>query len=445
MESAAEIILRLGLRDLYKKYEIYENNIGSGSYGVVYPARNKVTNDPVAIKILIDFPSDIIERKRLFREIKVLHMLNGKSKTVHLKDIVSSTYNSNIVGIALIFERYESSLDKIIQSRQLLTTPHLQLFLHQILSAVSYIHSANLVHRDLKPANILVNSNCDLRICDFGLSRATQRALDEVRSSSSAAITSSDSPDRSRKLFRRLTNYVVTRWYRCPELAVGNHDAGEAPADMWSIGCIFVELILKKPLFRDSSSNRSLMFLAIDILGVPKEEEQCEWIENEEIRRVVKNHPRKTPKIDKILRQVDPVVVDLIKKLLEINPSKRITAVDALRHPFFNDYPYDCIPEPVVFSMASMSAEEQRNLNEYYALEVESEGVYKSDELNQNLQELIEKEVAKYASVPPVVSSPTNVVSTVFHFKDTDSNPNILQAEDNLIESDDCEAKQKLG
>lgn len=99
----------------------------------------------------------------------------------------------------------------------------LQYFLYQILRGLKYIHSANVIHRDLKPSNLLVNANCDLKIIDFGLARPT--AENEL-----------------------LTEYVVTRWYRAPELLLNSSDY-TAAIDVWSVGCIFMELMNRKPLF----------------------------------------------------------------------------------------------------------------------------------------------------------------------------------------------------
>lgn len=99
----------------------------------------------------------------------------------------------------------------------------LQYFLYQILRGLKYIHSANVLHRDLKPSNLLLNANCDLKICDFGLARVTSET-------------------------DFMTEYVVTRWYRAPELLLNSSDY-TAAIDVWSVGCIFMELMDRKPLF----------------------------------------------------------------------------------------------------------------------------------------------------------------------------------------------------
>jgi|TARA_B110000208_G_C11694007_1_gene403407 mitogen-activated protein kinase 1/3 len=119
----------------------------------------------------------------------------------------------------------ETDLHRIIYSRQDLTDDHVQYFIYQVLRAVKYIHSAKVLHRDLKPSNLLLNSNCDLKVCDFGLARG----IDDR--------TSQD-----------LTEYVVTRWYRAPEIMLSEDDYSMA-VDLWSCGCILAELLGRKPIF----------------------------------------------------------------------------------------------------------------------------------------------------------------------------------------------------
>ena len=115
----------------------------------------------------------------------------------------------------------------------------MQYFLYQILRGLKYIHSANVLHRDLKPSNLLLNANCDLKICDFGLARVTSET-------------------------DFMTEYVVTRWYRAPELLLNSSDYTTA-IDIWSVGCIFMELMDRKPLFpgRDHAHQLRLLMEVI--------------------------------------------------------------------------------------------------------------------------------------------------------------------------------------
>lgn len=129
----------------------------------------------------------------------------------------------------------DTDLTQIIKSDQPLTEEHYKFFLYQLLRGLKYIHSAQIVHRDLKPRNLLVNSNCDLKICDFGLARPLFQNI-------KANI---------------LTEYVATRWYRAPELLLSaNHYT--TSVDMWSVGCIFAEMLQRKPFLPGTDTKNQI-------------------------------------------------------------------------------------------------------------------------------------------------------------------------------------------
>lgn len=127
-------------------------------------------------------------------------------------------------------ELMEADLHKLIYSKHQLSDDHYQYFMYQLLRGVLFLHSANIMHRDLKPSNILVNMNCDLKICDFGLARG---------------FGGDDDPNQQQEK----TIYVVTRWYRAPEVMLNQQHYTEA-LDVWSIGCIFGELMMRATLFQ---------------------------------------------------------------------------------------------------------------------------------------------------------------------------------------------------
>merc|ERR1711893_327532 len=127
----------------------------------------------------------------------------------------------------VVSDLMETDLSKIIKSNYALSDEHIQFFLYQILRGLKYIHSCGILHRDLKPRNMLVNSNCDLKICDFGLARANIDTLMTAQAS--------------------LTDYIATRWYRAPEVILSTRQY-TATIDVWSVGCILAELIRRKPL-----------------------------------------------------------------------------------------------------------------------------------------------------------------------------------------------------
>jgi mitogen-activated protein kinase 7 len=143
----------------------------------------------------------------------------------------------------------EADMHQIIRSQQPLTDAHFQYFLYQILRGLKYIHSANVLHRDLKPGNLLVNADCELKICDFGLARGFSNAPDHTAF---------------------MTEYVATRWYRAPEIMLSFQNYTKA-IDIWSVGCIFAEMLGGKVLFPGKDYVHQLN-LILNILGTPDEE-----------------------------------------------------------------------------------------------------------------------------------------------------------------------------
>ena len=153
--------------------------------------------------------------------------LMNHENVLSLKSILQPESLSKFNELYLVSELMETDLTQIIKSQQSLSDEHIQFFLYQLLRGLKYIHSCGIIHRDLKPRNLLVNSNCDLKICDFGLSRPNIQAL----------MTPSAS----------LTDYIATRWYRAPEVILSWRQYTSA-IDVWSVGCILAELIRRKPL-----------------------------------------------------------------------------------------------------------------------------------------------------------------------------------------------------
>eukprot|EP00958_Prasinococcus_capsulatus_P010319 scaffold1006_cov408-Prasinococcus_capsulatus_cf.AAC.12 len=191
--------------------------IGKGAYGVVCSALDKETNAKVAIKKITGAFENVTDARRTLREIKVLKHLKHEN-VIALVDVMLPDSLEGFDDIYLVYELMDTDLQHIIKSPQVLSDDHCQYFVYQLLRGIKYIHSARVLHRDLKPPNLLLNASCDLKICDFGLAR-----------------TSSD---------KIKTEYVVTRWYRAPELLLVCDDYHEA-IDVWSIGCIFAEILVR--------------------------------------------------------------------------------------------------------------------------------------------------------------------------------------------------------
>lgn len=165
--------------------------------------------------------------------------------------------------VYIVTNLMETDLDQILSSAQPLSKEHNQYFLYQILRGLKYLHSANVAHRDLKPSNVLVNANCDLALCDFGLSRGIgQQQLQTQSNQSEEQNTSMNGPSCTNNNIM-LTQYVVTRWYRAPELLcqARTNSYDTKSVDMWSVGCIFGEMLTRKPLFQGRSPHHQLLLI----------------------------------------------------------------------------------------------------------------------------------------------------------------------------------------
>ncbi|KAG1368067.1 putative Mitogen-activated protein kinase 9 [Cocos nucifera] len=223
--------------------------VGKGSYGVVGAAIDTHTGERVAIKKINDVFEHVSDATRILREIKLLRLLRHPD-IVEIKHIMLPPSRREFRDIYVVFELMESDLHQVIKANDDLTPEHHQFFLYQLLRSLKYIHSANVFHRDLKPKNILANADCKLKICDFGLAR----------------VSFNDAPSA---IF--WTDYVATRWYRAPELC-GSFFSKYTPAiDIWSIGCIFAEMLTGRPLFPGKNVVHQLDLMT-DLLGTPSPE-----------------------------------------------------------------------------------------------------------------------------------------------------------------------------
>ncbi|KAF7370712.1 Mitogen-activated protein kinase [Mycena sanguinolenta] len=272
--------------------------MGSGAYGVVISAGDEITGETVAIKLVSRVFDKIQLAKRALREITLLRHFTGHANITGLIDAKMISPESN--EIYIFMEPMEADLHQIIKSGQTLTSEHVQYFVYQILRGMKFVHSANVIHRDLKPGNLLVNADCELKICDFGLSRGFENASN-------------------------LTEYVATRWYRAPEIMLGFREYDTA-IDVWSVGTILAELLSGQPLFKGKD------------YGSP-EETVLQKIASEKARTYVRSLPisKKKP-FTKILPTADLQAIDLLSHMLTFDPDQRLTVAEALEHPWLSGY-----------------------------------------------------------------------------------------------------------
>jgi len=217
----------------------------------------------------------------------------------------------------------ECDLAAIIRSGQPLTDAHFQSFIYQILCGLKYIHSANVLHRDLKPGNLLVNADCELKICDFGLARGFSMDPEENAG--------------------YMTEYVATRWYRAPEIMLSFQSYTKA-IDVWSVGCILAELLGGKPFFKGRDYVDQLNQI-LHYLGTPNEE-TLSRIGSPRAQDYVRNLPyMQKISFQSLFRNANPDALDLLDRMLAFDPSSRISVEEALEHRYLQIW-HDASDEP---------------------------------------------------------------------------------------------------
>ena len=299
---------------ILKRFQL-QKKVGQGAYGVVFKAIDRKTKETVALKKLFGAFRDATDSQRTFREVMLLQELNGHNNIIRLLNVIKAQNN---LDLYLIFDYMEADVFNVIRAG-ILQDIHKQYIIYQTLKALKFIHSADIIHRDLKPSNIFINSDSRVKLGDFGLAR-----------------TLSSGPSNYGMI---VTEYVATRWYRAPEMLLKSVNYGK-PIDLWSVGCILYELIVGRPLF-PGKSTKDMITLVFEITGIPDEDEyeavrqECEIpIMYNELKSQLKI--RKQKNLSTIIGNYckDPNAIDLMTKLLQFNPKNRLTAEEALEHPF---------------------------------------------------------------------------------------------------------------
>ncbi|KAH8835083.1 mitogen activated protein kinase [Flagelloscypha sp. PMI_526] len=270
---------------------------GMGAFGLVCSAKDQLTGNSVAIKkIMKPFGTPHIQHENV----------------ISLGDV----FISPLEDLYFVTELLGTDLHRLLTSRPL-EKQFIQYFLYQILRGLKYVHSAGVVHRDLKPSNILVNENCDLKICDFGLARIQDP---------------------------QMTGYVSTRYYRAPEIML-TWQKYDVAVDIWSTGCIFAEMLEGKPLFPGKDHVNQFSIIT-ELLGTPPDD-VISTIASENTLRFVQSLPkRERVPFSSKLRTDDPEALDLLEKMLVFDPRKRIDATESLGHAYVAPY-HDPSDEPV--------------------------------------------------------------------------------------------------
>ncbi|MQM07976.1 hypothetical protein Taro_040829 [Colocasia esculenta] len=296
-------------------YQILDK-VGAGTYGVVFRAMARETGEMVALKKMELDDAAI-------REITILRSLPRHPCIVGLKEVVSDSRGSPIHGVYMVMEYLDYDLLTVIQgATQPLSEGNAKYLMYQLLHGVNFIHANGVLHRDLKTSNLLLNREGELKVCDFGLSR---RCIDGIG------------------LQQPYTDWVVTLWYRAPELLL-MADGYSSAVDMWSVGCIMAELLRKAPLFPGRNELDQLHQI-FAVLGVPDE---ATWPGFASICAKMDvgfacgagGEPCSNKLEEKLPRaSLSEAGYDLLVRLLAYDPNRRLTAQEALNHPWFWELP----------------------------------------------------------------------------------------------------------
>ena len=285
--------------------------MGKGAYGIVWKVRDKKSERTVALKKIYDAFYNEIDAQRTYREVMYLKELKDNPNIVKLEEVIKA---NNDKDLYLIFEYMDADLHHVIKSN-ILSEIHKKYIIYQLFKALKYIHSAGLVHRDLKPSNLLINSDCLIKIADFGLARSMKNdeGNDPV-----------------------VSEYVATRWYRAPEILLGSRCYNQS-VDIWSAGCILAELFLGKVLFPGKGTMNQLELL-IQLLDKPTGEDIVA-LSSEHAEKVIGNlNVSKTKSFTLMFSMMGKQGIDLIRRMLCFNPKQRITVDEVLAHPYLRDF-----------------------------------------------------------------------------------------------------------
>ncbi|XP_037729567.1 putative mitogen-activated protein kinase 14C [Drosophila subpulchrella] len=291
--------------------DVYEmvRPLGMGSFGQVARVRLRGGHiEDVAMKKLVRPFEREEDAKGAYRELRLLKHMNHRNVVSLLQVFHPPPQMGDFQNVYFVTQLMDEDLHRFARSSRI-TEYQIRSILYQILRGLKYIHSAGVIHRDLKPCNIAVNQNIEVRILDFGLARLSSNIM---------------------------TDLVGTLWYRAPELLF-LRDNYTNRIDMWSVGCILAELISGHTLFPGDHYFNQLVRL-LEIMGSPSEE-FTRGIRNEKSRNYLERYPyREKNDFYQMFPNANPLAVDLMEKMLEMVPEKRITADEAMHHPFLKDF-----------------------------------------------------------------------------------------------------------
>jgi len=325
--------------DISKRYNV-QQFIGRGSFGEVWIANDIKTGENVAIKKVFNVFMNCDTARHTLRELRLLRHFNHEN-ILSVKNLLipfsETKENYNVVYI--VTDLMATDLCKIINSKRKITDEHQKTFIYQIMRGLKFLHSSGVTHRDIKPPNILINTNCDLKIGDLGAARSLSH----------------------KGLGLSQLELVTSRWYRPPE-GLMYESRYTSAVDVWSVGCIFAELLCRKPVF-PGKHNRHQLDLIIDLLGTPHDD-LINKIENQKCRDYLRSLPFKMKRqlVELFPQGTNPLAIDLLEKMLVFDPSQRITVSEALKHPYLAVL-HDPMDEPTALELFNDLEGDEKSLD----------------------------------------------------------------------------------
>lgn len=281
--------------------------IGEGSYGVVFKCRNKETSQMVAIKKFVESEDDPLIKKIAMREIRMLKQLKHPN-LVNLLEVFKRKKR-----LHLVFEYVDHTvLNELDRNPQGVPEALTKTIIWQTLQAVNFCHQHNCIHRDVKPENILITKSGKVKLCDFGFARLLTGPDDDY------------------------TDYVATRWYRSPELLVGDTQYGP-PVDIWAIGCVFYELITGQPLW-PGRSDVDQLYLIRKTLGDLLPRHMQVFSTNSFFNGMTIPTPDRMEPLGQKVPHISAQAMSFLKGCFAMDPSQRLTCEGLLDHPYFDRY-----------------------------------------------------------------------------------------------------------
>ncbi|XP_036961725.1 mitogen-activated protein kinase 12 isoform X1 [Acanthopagrus latus] len=314
--------------------------VGSGAYGTVCSAVDSRTRTKVAIKKLYrPFQSELFA-KRAYRELRLLKHMKHEN-VIGLLDVFTADLSlDKLHDFYLVMPFMGTDLGKVLKLQRL-SEEKIQYLVYQMLRGLKYIHSAGIIHRDLKPGNLAVNEDCELKVPRTNNNQTSSNQC--IYHTCFLRVSKMYmSPGQildfglARQADSEMTGYVVTRWYRAPEVILSWMRYTQT-VDIWSVGCIMAEMLQGKPLFKGSDHLDQLREI-MKTTGTPTQE-FISKLESEDAKRYIESLPKMEKKdLRSVFSTANPQAVSVLQRMLLLDPENRVSAAEGLTLPYFKEY-----------------------------------------------------------------------------------------------------------